>query len=52
MQVIAGIILCIIGVVLWLGDLSLNHAMAIFIVVIGVLLALTYVVPTTYYRRR
>lgn len=52
LQIIAGIILIIAGVVTWLGNLSLAHAMAIFLVVIGVILALTYVVPTTYYRRR
>ena len=52
MQVIAGIILIIAGVVTWLGDLSLPHAMAVLLGVIGVLLALSYVVPVGYMRRR
>jgi len=52
MQIIAGIILIIAGVVTWLGDLSLPHAMAVFLITVGILLALSYVVPTTYYRRR
>ena len=52
MQVIAGIILIIAGVVTWLGDLSLPHAMAVLLGVIGILLALSYVVPVTYMRRR
>lgn len=47
-----GIVLVIVAVALWLGGLSTAHALAIFIGTIGVLLALYWVLPTAYARRR
>lgn len=52
LAIIAGIILIIDGVLTWLGSITLAHSLAIFIVVIGLLIALSYVVPVNYYRRR
>lgn len=52
LAIIAGIILIIDGVLTWIGTITGTHSFAIFLVVIGVLLALTYVVPFSYYRRR
>lgn len=52
LTIIAGIILIIDGVLTWLGTVTLTHGMAVFVIVIGVLIALTYVVPTHYYLHR
>lgn len=51
-SIIAGIILIIDGVLTWIGTITMAHSVAVFLIVIGVLLALTYVVPFSYYRRR
>jgi membrane protein implicated in regulation of membrane protease activity len=48
-----GIALIIAGVVAWLGNISLEHALAIFMVIVGVLVILYGVAPTYWsYRRR
>ena len=48
---IIGIILVIVGVVLWLGDVSTAHALAILIGVLGVLIILGGLLPGRYIRR-
>lgn len=50
-SVIAGIVLVIAAVILWLGHLTVDHALAILIGVIGVLILLFGVVPVTWVRR-
>lgn len=52
LAIIAGILLIIDGVITWLGTITLAHSLAIFLIVVGILIALTYVVPVSYYRRR
>ena len=47
-----GIALVIVGVVLWLGDLSTGHAVAILIGALGVLLILWWVAPGRAWARR
>jgi hypothetical protein len=51
-SVIAGIVLVIVAVVLWVGHLSVDHALAILIGIVGVLILLFGVVPVTYFRRQ
>jgi hypothetical protein len=51
LAVIAGLVLVLTAVLLWTGTLTLVHALAIFIGVIGVLLALYYAVPVRAWRR-
>jgi hypothetical protein len=48
--VIGGIILIIVGVLVWIGTMSVAHGLAAFMVIIGVLLALYYV-GGPYWRR-
>jgi hypothetical protein len=48
---IAGIALIITAVVLWLGNLTVAHALAILIGLTGVLLVLYWGVPGAYGRR-
>jgi hypothetical protein len=50
-SVIAGILLVVLGVVLWLGAISTGHAFAVLLVVLGILLALYYAYPAGYARR-
>lgn len=49
--VIAGIVLIICAILLWVGALSLAHALAIFIGIIGLAMILWYAVPNGYSRR-
>jgi len=51
-SIIAGIILIIVAVFLWAGTLTLVHAAAITIGVVGVLILLFGAVPVAYIRRR
>lgn len=51
-SIIAGIVLIIAAVLLWAGTLTLVHAMAITIGILGVLILLYGVVPVAYFRRR
>jgi uncharacterized protein YqgC (DUF456 family) len=48
---LAGILLIIVGVLLWLTVISTGHALAIFLVVFGLGLVLYYAFPTGYARR-
>jgi len=50
-SVAAGIILVVIGILLWVGVITLSHAFAIFLVIIGLGLALFYYAPAAYVRR-
>jgi hypothetical protein len=49
--VLAGIALVIIAVILWLGNITVGHALAILIGVIGVLLIGWWAAPTAWGRR-
>ena len=49
--VLIGIALVILAVLLWVGALSVAHALAIFIGLIGVLLILYWAWPTGWGRR-
>jgi len=49
--IIAGIIMIIVAVVLWLGHIGTAHALAILIGLIGVLILLAGVVPGRYIHR-
>jgi hypothetical protein len=51
LQVIAGIVLIIAGVLVWTGTLTLIHGVAVFMVIVGLFILLTYVVPFGSYRR-
>jgi hypothetical protein len=51
LAVLAGIALIIIGVVTWLGDLTVTHALALFIGIIGVLLLAYWAYPAGWGRR-
>jgi hypothetical protein len=51
--IIGGIVLIIAGVITWLGNISLDHALAIFMVIIGVIIILYGVAPAHWsYRNR
>jgi hypothetical protein len=50
--VIIGIVLIIAAVVMWVGHISVDHAIAILTGAIGVLMLLGGVVPGTYFWRR
>jgi hypothetical protein len=50
-SVILGIILAFVGILLWVGVLTLTHAMAIFLISTGIALILFYSVPHVYTRR-
>jgi hypothetical protein len=50
--VLIGIALIITAVILWLGGLTLAHAVAILIGLVGVLLLLYWALPATAYARR
>ena len=52
LAIIAGIIIILDGVLTWVGTITLTHGLAVFMIVIGLLIALTYVVPHSYYVRR
>lgn len=49
-SVIAGIVLVIVAVILWFGHVTLDHAVAILIGVVGVLVILGGIVPGRYLR--
>jgi arginine exporter protein ArgO len=49
--VIAGIVLIIAGVLVWIATLSVTQGLAILMVVAGILLLLHYAVPGHYYAR-
>lgn len=51
LAVLIGIALIIVAVVLWVGGLSVVHALAILIGAIGVLLVAYWALPTAYSRR-
>jgi hypothetical protein len=51
LAVIAGIVFIITGIVLWLANLSMGHALAIFIGVIGILLIAYWAYPAGWTRR-
>jgi hypothetical protein len=51
LAVIGGIVLVIVAVVLWVSHISVDHALAIFIGIIGILVILAGVVPGQYWRR-
>ena len=50
--VLIGIIMIIVAVILWLGDLTTAHAVAIEIGLLGILLLLYWALPATAYARR
>ena len=51
LAVLAGIVFIIVGIVLWLGNLSVEHALAIFIGLTGVLLIAYWAYPAGWSRR-
>lgn len=51
LAVIAGIVFIIVGVVLWIGNLSIEHGLAIFIGLIGILLLAYWGYPAGWGRR-
>jgi hypothetical protein len=51
LAIIGGIVLIIVAVILWLGNISLEHAMAIFVGIVGIIILLAGFVPTRYIRR-
>jgi drug/metabolite transporter (DMT)-like permease len=48
---LTGIIMVIVAVVLWLGNISTGHALAILIGILGVLIILGGLLPGRYLRR-
>lgn len=50
--VLIGVALIIVAVVLWLGGLTVAHAVAILIGALGVLLVLYWALPAAAYSRR
>jgi hypothetical protein len=51
LAIIGGIVLIIVAVVLWFGHISLDHALAIFIGIIGIIVLLAGVLPGQYWTR-
>jgi hypothetical protein len=51
LSAIAGIVLVIVAVMLWVAKISPEHALAIFIGIIGVVILLAGVVPVRFIRR-
>jgi hypothetical protein len=51
LAIIGGLVLIIAGVVLWLGNISLEHALAIFMVIVGVVVLLAGWLPGRYLHR-
>jgi hypothetical protein len=51
LAVIGGIVLIVVGVILWFGHISLEHALAIFIGIMGVIILLAGVLPGQYWTR-
>jgi hypothetical protein len=51
LAIIGGIVLIIVGVVLWLGNISIEHALAIFIGIVGIVMLLAGFLPGQYLRR-
>jgi spore maturation protein SpmA len=49
-SVIVGVLMIILAVILWVGHISLPHAVAIMIGLIGLLVLLFGVVPVAYTR--
>jgi hypothetical protein len=49
---IIGIILIIVAVFMWVGHISVEHAIALLTGAIGILILLGGVVPWDYFRRR
>jgi hypothetical protein len=47
-----GIVFVIVAVVLWLGHLTVAHAIAIEVGLLGILLILYWALPATAYARR
>lgn len=52
MHIIAGIIYIIVGILLWVGNISIDHALAIFIGIIGIGLLVWFAYPSAYAMRR
>ena len=52
LAIIGGIVLIVVGVILWFGHISLDHALAIFIGIIGIIILLAGVLPGQYWTRR
>lgn len=50
--IIGGIVLIIAGVIAWIGNITLIHALAIFMVIIGAIIILYGVAPTHWSYRR
>jgi hypothetical protein len=48
---LAGLLFLVIGILLWVGVLSLSHAFAAFLIILGVALVLFGFVPAVYRRR-
>jgi hypothetical protein len=51
LAILGGIVLVIVAVVLWVSHISVEHALAIFIGIVGILVLLGGVVPGQYWRR-
>lgn len=51
-SIIIGIILVIIGILTWTGTMTVAHALAAFIGLMGVLILLYGVAPVAYIRRQ
>jgi hypothetical protein len=49
--VLAGIVLVITAVILWLGNITVGHALAIFIGIIGIMFIGWWAAPTAWGRR-
>jgi hypothetical protein len=52
LAVVIGIAFVILAVVLWLAGITIGHALAILIGLIGILIILYGVVPASVWRRR
>jgi hypothetical protein len=51
LAIIGGIVLIIVGVILWFGHISTDHALAIFIGIVGIIILLAGVLPGQYWTR-
>ncbi len=50
--VLLGLVLVILGVLVWVGTVTLIHAVAVALVIAGLLLVLWWAVPANLYARR
>jgi hypothetical protein len=51
-SIIVGVVLVIVGIVTWVGTMSVAHALAIFIGLMGILILVYGVAPVAYIRRQ